>query len=122
TTGELGIVDVPSHDHLTTESLEAVKDERQVESTMKQYVSDRYEKRVKLVGVRTTREATIKPSDREIHFANKRLVSHPVWTAILGAFARMPIMYEALLWNLSTRSFMWACGVCRTYREMFARD
>ena len=84
TTGELGIVDVPSHDHLTTESLEAVKDEGQVERNMKQYVSDRYEKRVKLVGVRTTREATIKPSARDIHFTNARLVRHPVWTAIFG--------------------------------------
>lgn len=82
TTGELGIVDVPIHDRLTTESLNIVKNERQVELSMKQYVSDCYQKRVKLVGVRTTREANVKPSARDIHFANTRLVRHPVWTAI----------------------------------------
>jgi hypothetical protein len=82
--GELGMVDVPSHDNLTTESLEKVKDERQIELKMKQYVSDFYEKRVKLVGVRTTREASVKPSARDIHFENTRLVRHPVWTATFG--------------------------------------
>ncbi len=83
-TGELGMVDVPSDGNLTTENLEKVKDERQIELKMKQYVSDCYEKRVKLVGVRTTREATVKPSARDIHFENTRLVQHPVWIATFG--------------------------------------
>ncbi|HZD13189.1 MAG TPA: ATP-binding protein, partial [Candidatus Binatus sp.] len=65
-TGESGTVEAPENKHLTTEGLSKVKERVQVELRTRQYVSDCYDKQVKLVGVRTSRVVNVKPSARDI--------------------------------------------------------
>ncbi len=79
-TEEPGTVDIPNSDHLKTESLKAVKEVGQVELRTKQFVSDEYSEEVKLVGVRTSRVVSVRPSARDIRFESVRLVRHPVLT------------------------------------------